>query len=66
MARLLVAVFYVALAVTLGAVYTWDWVLVIVLGAVVPGVAVSYGASRGGEFVTELSRRRWEDGGRYS
>jgi uncharacterized membrane protein len=66
MARLLVAVFYVALAVTLGAVYTWDWVFVIVLGAVVPGIAVSYVASRGGELITELSRRRWEEGGRYS
>jgi hypothetical protein len=66
MARLLVAAFYVALGVTLGALYTWDWVLVIVFGGLVPGVAVSYGAAWGGEYVAELSRRRWEEGGRYS
>ncbi len=65
MARLLVAAFYVVLSVTLGALYTWDWVVVIVLGGVVPAVALSYAVTRGGEFVTDLSRRRWEPGGRY-
>jgi hypothetical protein len=66
MARLLVATFYLVLGVTLGALYTWDWILVIILGGLVPGLALAYGASWGGEFITELSRRRWEDGGRYS
>jgi hypothetical protein len=66
MARLLVGAFYVVLGITLGALYTWDWILVIVLGGLVPGLALTYGASRGGEVITELSRRRWEDGGRYS
>jgi hypothetical protein len=66
MARLLVGAFYVALGITLGALYTWDWVLVIVFGGLVPGLSLTYGASRGGEFITELSRRRWGDGGRYS
>jgi hypothetical protein len=66
MARLLVAAFYLVLGLTLGALYTWDWILVIILGGLVPGLALTYGASWGGEFITELSRRRWEDGGRYS
>jgi hypothetical protein len=66
MARLLVGVFYLMLGVTLGAVYSWDWILVIVFAGLVPGLAVSFGAARGGEFITELSRRRWEHGGRYS
>jgi Flp pilus assembly protein TadB len=65
MARLLVAAFYVALGVTLGALYTWDWVIVIAFGVVVPWLAITYGLARGGEFITELSRRRWEPGGRY-
>jgi hypothetical protein len=66
MARLLVGAFYLVLGITPGALCTWNWVLVIVLGGSSPGFALTYGASRGGEFITELSRRRWEDGGRYS
>ena len=53
MARLLVAAFYVALGVTLGALYTWDWVIVIAFGVVVPWLAITYGLARGGEFITE-------------
>jgi hypothetical protein len=62
MARVAVAAFYVALALTLGVVYAWEWVAVILLAGVIPGVAVFYGAAYGGEFIAELSRRRWDDG----
>jgi hypothetical protein len=44
MARLLVAAFYMVLGVALGALYTWDWIVVIVLGGLVPGLALTYGA----------------------
>lgn len=62
MTRAAVAAFYVALALTLGLVYTWEWAAVIVLAGIVPGIAVFYGAAYGGEFIAELSRRRWDDG----
>lgn len=57
-----VAAFYLVLALTLGLVYTWEWAAVIVLAGIVPGVAVFWGAAYGGEFIAELSRRRWDDG----
>jgi hydrogenase/urease accessory protein HupE len=62
MARAAVGAFYLVLALTLGLVYTWEWAAVILLAGVVPGVAVFYGAAYGGEFIAELSRRRWDDG----
>jgi hypothetical protein len=62
MARVAVAAFYVALALTLGVVYAWEWGAVILLAGVIPGVAVFYGAAYVGEFIAELSRRRWDDG----
>jgi hypothetical protein len=62
MVRAAVGAFYLVLALTLGVVYAWEWAAVILLTGVVPGVAVFYGAAYGGEFIAELSRRRWDDG----
>jgi hypothetical protein len=62
MARAAVGAFYLVLALTLGVVYAWEWAAVILLAGVVPGVAVFYGAAYAGEFIAELSRRRWDDG----
>jgi hypothetical protein len=50
------------LALTLGIVYGWEWAAWIILVGVIPGAAVFYGAAYGGEFIAELSRRRWDDG----
>jgi hypothetical protein len=62
MVRAVVGAFYLVLTLTLGVVYAWEWAAVILLAGVVPGVAVFYGAAYGGEFIAELSRRRWDDG----
>jgi hypothetical protein len=62
MARLAVGAFYLVLALTLGIVYGWEWAAWILLVGVIPGAAVVYGAAYGGEFIAELSRRRWDDG----
>lgn len=62
MGRLAVYGFYFALAATLGIVYSWAWVVFIVLVGLLPGLALSIVATRGGEFVTELSRRRFDEG----
>lgn len=62
MGRFLVYGFYVALATTLGVVYSWAWVVFVVLVGLVPGLALALLATRGGEFVTELSRRRFDEG----
>jgi hypothetical protein len=55
-ARLAVAAFYVGLAVTLGVLYSWIWVVVILLVGLVPGLALALGADKGGDFVSEMSR----------
>ena len=56
MARLAVAAIYVGLAVTLGVLYSWIWAAFIALFGVVGGLALALGATRGGDFVSELSR----------
>ena len=60
MARLALAAFYAVLAVTLGVLSSWAWAAVILFVVVIPGLAVSYGAALGGEFIAELSRRRFD------
>jgi hypothetical protein len=55
-ARLAVAVFYVGLAVILGVLYSWAWAAVILLVGLIPGLALALAASKGGEFLAEMSR----------
>ena len=60
MARLVVALFYVGLAVTLGVLYSWTWLAFIALFGVVAGLALAFAAAKGGEFLAELSHYVYE------
>jgi hypothetical protein len=42
--------------VTLGVLYSWIWVVVILFVGLVPGLALALGADKGGDFVSEMSR----------
>ena len=48
---------YAAGAVTLGIVYGWEWLVIILLVGVVPGIAFAYLFVRGGEWLSDAARR---------
>ena len=52
---------YAAGAVALGVFYGWEWLVVVLLVGVVPGVALAYLVVRGGEWLSDVAGRLYGD-----
>lgn len=61
MVERVVLVFYAAGAVALGIFYGWEWLLLVLLVGVVPGVALAYLVVRGGEWLSDAAGRLYGD-----
>lgn len=61
MVERVVLVIYAAGAVALGIFYGWEWLLLVLLVGVVPGVALAYLVVRGGEWLSDAAGRLYGD-----
>lgn len=56
---------YAAGAIVLGVLYGWEWLVIVLLVGVVPGLALAYVVVRGGEWLSDAASRLYgEDSNR--
>jgi hypothetical protein len=52
---------YLAGALALGVLYAWEWLVVVLLVGVVPGLALAYLVARGGEWLSDSAARLYDE-----